>query len=749
MFIFGQHTLYQIYMFRILLIVFFLRGITCDAQLSGQFLYLDQRPLVSVNGKNLVSAWAGGLNSPILNEIDLNGDGVKDLFTFDRVGERISTFINDAIPGLVSYHFDASYIKDFPVMSKWVRAVDFDCDGDLDLFTYENKAIAVYRNDYSVGTGLVFTLVTSHLTAWFGTFYKDVSGSDLNVPAFMDIDNDGDIDVLIFANSNNTLEYYRNYYSDSSATSSCNGFNLFYQPYCWGDFQLDGLANFADLNVTCRGNLINDDAILEKSTNRHAGSILLGFDQGCDGDYDLLNGDVLGTNLLFLENGGTSALAHITAQDTFFPSNSNSVNLANLPSPAYLDVNNDGNKDLIVTPAANAGEDFFNVLYYENLTNNCTNQFSYVSNRMLVEDMIDVGTSSNSAFVDIDKDGLLDMIVGNEQYYNSNPSLSVSRLSYFRNTGSLIQPSFSLVTDDWLGLSSLLQSGLFPAFGDIDADGDLDLLLGNSTGDLIYYQNTAAIGSPSIFTFVQAPYQGIVGGNNSVPQLIDVDRDGKIDLLLGNRNGKIKYYRNTSSVSVAPIFTLITSTFGNVNVTKVGAGAGLSVPLLYDVNGVYELLVGSESGYIYQYGNIDGNLSGTFLLIDTNFQHIYEPKSVSIARGDIDGDGKFDLLTGNRSGGLRLYTQSVFTSLNSYNKQLDEIKIFPNPASNSLTIRIMKPNANGTCRYEMNDMLGKIVLQNSFIGDEVEINVSSLLKGVYTVKMNINDEIFVKKIVKE
>ena len=728
--------------------IFLCTGIIGYSQSSGQFLYLDQRPTVTINGSILTSPWAGGLNSPIINEIDLNGDGIKDLFTFDRVGERVSTFINDGITGQVSYHYDPSYISRFPLMSKWVRSVDFDCDGDMDLFVYNNKAIAVYRNDYSVSTGLVFTPVTNHLTAWFGTFYKDITGSDLNVPAFMDIDNDGDIDVLIFANSNNTIEYYRNYFADSSATSSCDGFNMFYEPYCWGQFQLDGLSNFANLNVVCRGNLINDDSIL-KTTNQHSGSILIGFDQGCDGDYDLLNGDILGTNLLFLENGGTSSSAHITAQDTFFPSNSISVNLSNLPSPAYLDVNNDGKKDLIVTPASNAGEDYFNVLYYENMTDNCSNQFSFTTNRMLVGDMIDVGTSSNVAFSDIDNDGLLDIIVGDDQYYNKNPSLAFSRVSYYRNTGSLTQPAFTLITDDWLGLSSLQQTGLSPSFGDIDADGDQDLLLGNNTGDLIFYRNIAAIGAPSNYVFVQAPFQNISGGNNAVPQLIDVDRDGKIDLLLGNRNGQIRYYRNTSAIASNPVFTLITSVFGGVNVSQVGAGAGLSIPLLYDNNGTYEMLVGSESGYIHQYGNIDGNLTGTFTLIDSMYQQIFEPRSVSIARADIDGDNKQDLLTGNRAGGLRLYTQSVFTSLAMHEHLSGEIKILPNPVSDILTIQLLQLKTKEHPKIEICDLMGRRLFQSTIDGNSIDINVSSLTNAVYFIRISIADELFVKKMIKQ
>jgi hypothetical protein len=712
-------------------------------------LFLDQRPPVTINGITLKSAWAGGLNSPMVNQIDLNGDGILDLFLFDRLGDRLSTFVNDGISGQASYHYESAYLKIFPPLTKWVRAVDYDCDGDIDLFTFSNKAIAVYRNDYSSSTGLTFSLVANHLVSWIGTFFTDINASDTNVPAILDLDNDGDIDILTFSTSNNTLEFHKNFFADSSATSSCDGFNFYYQPYCWGDFQLDGLANIAALNVVCRGNISENPATESINNSRHSGSILLGFDQGCDGDIDLINGDILGSNLLYLENGGTSALAHISSQDSLFPSYNVQVNLSNLPSPAYLDVNNDGKKDLIVTPSANAGEDFYNVLFYENTTDNCTNVFNYSTNRLLVEDMIDVGTSSNVAFSDIDNDGLKDIIIGNDRYYNSNPTLAVSRLAYFRNTGTLTQPAFTLISDDWLGLSTLQQSGLFPAFGDIDADNDDDLLLGNSSGDLIYYQNTAFSGAPANYVFNQAPYQGIAAGNNATPQLIDVDRDGKIDLLIGNRNGRLKYFHNTSSSLNFPVFTLVSSFWGGVNVTKANAAAGLSDPVLYDNNGTYEMIVGSESGYIYQYGNIDGNLTGTFTLLDTNYQQIREPKLITLARADIDGDNKMDLLTGNNAGGIRLYTQSVVSGLNSSSQSLPEVLISPNPANAFIKISIMQPIDHGSRRIQLTDMLGKTLLNQTLSDQETELNIVDLRPGLYLLKLNIDGRTIVKKIIKQ
>src|ERR1041385_1806475 len=65
---------------------------------------------VTVNGNQLVNPWSGGLNSPQFSEIDLNGDGIKDLFVFEPQGAsefyfRYTTYLNQGTPNMVDYHY--------------------------------------------------------------------------------------------------------------------------------------------------------------------------------------------------------------------------------------------------------------------------------------------------------------------------------------------------------------------------------------------------------------------------------------------------------------------------------------------------------------------------------------------------------------------------------------------------------------------------------------------------------------------
>lgn len=706
------------------------------------FLVPDHLPRVVIAGDTLKAPWTGGFNSVIPVEIEFNGDNLMDLFLFDRAGNRITTFINNGSTGTDAYDYAPEYSDLLPPLHDWVRSVDYDCDGDLDLFTYTSSAMGVWRNDYSVGTGLQFTQVSTQLISWYGSLQNPIFVTQVNMPALEDVDNDGDLDIITFANSSNYLEYHRNYAMDSLGI--CGAFRFTLQPYCWGFFKLSGLTNIGILNQNCRAGLADDEAESLSENTRHSGSVLTPIDQGCDGDIDLLNGDLLGQNMLYLENGGTPDSAYITSQDSLFPVYDVPVNLQNLPASYYMDLDNDGKKDLMVSPFATVGEDYTNMLFYKNTTDNCTNVFDFIKNRFIAEESVDAGTASNVCFFDVNNDGLKDILVGNDLYFNPNPLLAYSRIAYFRNIGSANQPSFELVTDDWLNLSGITQYALYPAFGDLDGDGDEDLLFGNSDGTLIQYLNTAGAGNTPSFTFASPAYQGIDIGNNSMPQIVDVNRDGKNDLLIGERAGVLNYFENTGSAT-APVYTLITSNFGGVNVMPTGGIAGYSSPVLFDAGNGYELLVGSERGQVFHYTNIDGNLGGQFTLADTMYQDISELKRVTIAMADIDGDSKFDLLTGCLAGGMRLYSQRLSSGLTDNALQAG-FSVFPNPARDRITIRVRQAQSGIQYRVNLMQADGRMVKSENLTPD-MQLQTSGLTSGVYIISLTDGKNISVQKLI--
>jgi len=698
-----------------------------------------------VNNQPLYNAWGGGLNSAVFAEMDLNNDGIMDLVAYSSSNNRIIPMINKGLSKKSSYVYAPEYVSKFPNdLDGWIKSYDYDNDGDMDLFSYYNASIRCYRNDINAGQGLKFTLVVPQLYTHYGTFPTNIYCSRVNMPALSDVDNDGDMDVLAFSISGGWVEHHKNYSMDSLGNP--NGFLMYNIPQCWGYFALKGAYNTADLPPIPACPLLPANPIANQSEmlqKKHAGSVLCAFDSDGDGDKDILNGDVLSPNILYLENCGTPDSAFMCAQDSAFPSYNVPAIMLDVAAPFYFDGDNDGNKDLVVSNFFDTGEDYKNVLFYNNKTNNQTNVFNFTTNEWLVNQMVEVGTGAHPAFFDVNADGKLDLLIANE--YRSDAGILKGKIAYYQNTSTGSNFSFTFMMDDFASLSTSGIIGLSLSFADMDNDNDFDMVVGDASGNTHLFSNIAAIGAPASFVLTTPNYLGINVGSNATPQLVDVDRDGQIDILIGERNGNINYYHNNGNFN----YSFVTSNFGGVNVRKVNSFAGFSVPYLFDNGSGYELLVGSLSGYLYHYNNIDGNLTGNFNLVDSMFQNIFEPQRCYPAPADVDADGKFDLVIGNACGGVVLYTQNSLLSLNtSQEKSVIDFSVYPNPSNDIFTLEIMEFNHLSNAVLIITDIAGRIIYSEKITTNITTIKNENLKPGMYICQVKVGQSLTSKKILK-
>lgn len=721
----------------------FLIYLSANAQLY--FNRTDTVIVQTANGTILKNPWAGGLNFLQVSDIDLNYDGIMDLFVFDRTGNKVSTFVNGGNANTVDYIYDHQYVEKFPKLDSWALLRDYNCDGKMDIFSHTNLGIMVYKNDGDAVNGLHFTLVKQTLYSYYvdtnpPTNYLNLYVTSTDIPAIYDVDNDGDIDVLTFDFAGARMQWNKNFSLENYGT--CDSLNYFMLvDECFGDFA----ENFSNNSVTvdvCSpiDHLAPLDETLENRSSRHAGSCTLCADLNGDTLVDLVLGDISFNNITYLENGGTLQLADIVGQQTNFPPYSTPVNSPLFPCSFYVDVNNDSVRDLLVSPNANTCSFSDKSLwYYKNTNKDDSAYFEFQQMNFLQNEMIEVGEGAFPSFVDFNADGLTDIIIGNYGYPD-NGCVYTSKLTALKNIGTPSQPKFELFSKDYASLGALNFQNMIPTFGDLDNDGDQDMIIGASDGRLYYYQNVAAPGLTANFTLNSSLFSGILFGQFVAPQLVDVNRDNKLDILCGRSNGKLNYYKNIGTIT-NPSFSADSANyfFGNVNVIPINSSNGFSFPCLFENNGNYNLLVGSSNGKIYHYNNIDGNLNGAFTLLDSTFQNLYEGERCAPVVFDINYDNQLDLVVGNYSGGISFFIGDSLAGTQHLNDLsfVPEIKLFPNPANEIIYFKMDDLLKLHAIKLEILNIQGQTIYTETYQASTLNaLSTSNFKSGVYFCKLS-------------
>ncbi|MBP2295727.1 beta strand repeat-containing protein [Azospirillum rugosum] len=252
----------------------------------------------------------------------------------------------------------------------------------------------------------------------------------------------------------------------------------------------------------------------------------------------------------------------------------------NYAAPVLVDIDGDGDLDALI------GIGVGNTILYRNVGTTTSPSFSMIGTNSF--GLGDVGWNASPAVVDIDGDGDLDLVIGNS---HGSPR-------FYRNDGTATSPSFTEVSSYPFGFAN---AGTYvaPTFVDIDGDGDFDVASGNSAGDILIYRNVGTTTAPS-FTLVGTNPYGLGNvGSNSNPTFVDIDGDGDRDALIGNRDGNTLFYRNVGSAT-SPSFTLAgTNPFG------LGSASAFAVPRFADIDGdgKLEALIGGKDGRTLVYSN--------------------------------------------------------------------------------------------------------------------------------------------------
>lgn len=698
---------------------------------------LQAQPTIVKDDKALAMPWCGGLNACQFGSMDLDFDGKKDIVAFDRHGNRLLCFLNCGEAGEIRYEWSESHARCFPKINDWCIFADYDGDGREDIFTYSKgwAGIKVYRNT-STDT-LAFQLVKSpYLTSFQGGGEVNLLATDADYPAIVDLDGDGDLDILSFWALGTFIEKHVNMSVERFGTRDSLVFVRTDQ--CWGRVAENEENNLMYLD-TClfgKGLTINRDDL------RHSGATFAVRDLTGDGLVDLLLADVDYPMLTFLKNGGDATHAVMTSQTFDFPV-SYPINLFSMPVPFFTDIDNDGVDDLIVSPFdpnPMASEGIRSVWLYLNRGTNQQPEFHLFTKSFLQEEMIDVGTGAFPAFADADRDGLTDLIIGNigdvdsvSYHYGSLQTHRSSGLQFYKNIGTSDKPIFQIADNDFGHLQSMGLMGLMPAFGDLNFDGVDEMIVGTATGGLYYLDSDFNILNGNYLAY-NIPW--------SAPCLFDIDGDGVTDLVVGNQTGRLSYYHGVVEDGHIA-FEKVNDFWGEVDVRDYDVSYyGYSVPFLFRSNNEVLLLVGSEQGKVFLFDSISNNLNGVFRDNTERLGEFVEgfPKTFGLrsapAMADLNADGRWDFVVGNFCGGLQLFNANIVVNQSVADRKIKDVSICPNPVSQTLSVHSEGESLLEICLF---DLMGNLLSCHAVCSTECCFDVNGIMDGVYVLMVRTAD----------
>lgn len=376
-------------------------------------------------------------------------------------------------------------------------------------------------------------------------------------------------------------------------------------------------------------------------------------------------------------------------------------NLPSLRGLAVGDLTGNGFKDIVVSSHPLTSDQ--NLRWIEHLDGNGTfgNPQTIPENPTTMSQTIVLG--------DMDGDGLLDIVV-------SASAASDRSITWYRNQGSGVFSSPNVVITSF-------SNALGIAVGDIDGDGDLDIVSGTSnTGVTSWFENLDGQGG------FGAPIPiGTVGMYNILRlHLVDIDGDGDLDLV-GSGSSIYAWWENLDGQGTFSSERFITSDeFITAN-----------YPADIDNDGDIDLFALSldpdappvSTGFMYWYENVDGlgNFSPPHTISDNLIN------AVTIEAADLNGDGSIDPVSVSQTFGTIFWFENPLLSIDD--NEISTLIVYPNPVKDSLKIDTEK-SIESLFIYNNN---GQLVFNEKWETGKTAIDVTLLSPGLYLLELRSNE----------
>ncbi|MFK8007683.1 MAG: T9SS type A sorting domain-containing protein [Saprospiraceae bacterium] len=478
-----------------------------------------------------------------------------------------------------------------------VYSADFDGDGDIDVITgstYDDK-INILENSDGQGNFILKQTITS--------------ADDVRSVFASDIDGDGDMDILSASRIDNKIAWYENSDGlgnfDTEQIISVDAEQAYsvYSSDVDGDGDMDVIsASVGDdkiawyENTDGQGNFSDQNII---STSADGAYSVHSSDLDGDGDMDILSASVLDDKVAWYKNldgQGNFSAEQIISTDSDFAI-----------SVFSSDLDGDGDMDVL-----SASESDDKVVWYKN-----TDGLGDFSSEINPIQLIDFPRAVFAA--DLDGDSDMDILCASEED---------NKISWYENIdgqGNFIQQNILTSTAQW---------ATTVVAGDIDNDGDMDVIAG-SYGHVFWFEN---MDGAADFSGAKIITSSIIETESVF--VADIDGDGDLDVLAASSgDSKIKWYENVDGLGNF-------DSGNNINFFAENAQSVFAQDL--DNDGDMDVISGSSGDNIVAwYENLDG--LGDFslkIIITEDVDYV-----TSVSSADIDGDGDNDVISVSRNDG--------------------------------------------------------------------------------------------------
>jgi hypothetical protein len=275
---------------------------------------------------------------------------------------------------------------------------------------------------------------------------------------------------------------------------------------------------------------------------------------------------------------------------------------------------------------------------------------------------------------------------------------------------------------------------------DWDCDGTGDLLVGDADGRVRYFHRSAG-GDLHQMPPVQYLGRPLMVRNNAAPAVTDWNGDGLPDLVVGSFDGYpagLHLYLN-SGVPGSPLFEDSTAVLSGGSPVTFYKAYPQAADM--DSDGLFDLVTGSADGYVYclvNEGSPGAPLFGGPVELESGGAPIWHISATRPCVADYDSDGTWDLLVSDQSGMVFVYP-GLPTGIAEDATPLSVLSVVPlcNPAGRTVELRV-EGAVPGPLGIDIYSIDGRLVSGSVLDAGEATFDVSIPLDaagGVYLARV--------------